>query len=318
MMRCIYIAWLLFLIASCGGGDSSSSTNSNFDTYSSSGYRKLAGTWTPWSSKGVYDSLTNGENYYIEMLFSRYGHVQFYEMDGDFFVECFGNYSLSGLQLNAQLKCHDSNDQFYEGGFSSMVDSYTMEITSVNLQYLTVDIEVNESTTLYKNRTYYYDSEENIQAGIYEVHGIDNLFINISATGAVNHISENESSGIGECEINGYIKEDPDYGLTVQNPAQYIFIGAHEAVLSVSGCNWETEYTVSDNVEINQSEQPAILRAGYLDDDFRVEVMGPGNAIKNNGINPFWLGLYLVCDQLNNPTDYAENNYDSDICGRFY
>ena len=304
-MKYVFIGSLILIVAACGGGGSSSSNYSN-----------LAGTWGPWVSKGEYEALTSDENYNLEIYFSRYGDVALWEMDNDFIAECYGSYTLSGSNLDAQLGCHDSDNNFFDGGFTAKVGSSSMDITSINLDYLSPSYQDNISINLYKNEVHYWEFEQNIQAGIYEVDGIENAFISISDSGQINKISSRESSDNGECEINGYIKEDSDYGLTVQNSLYSTFIGAHGGILSFSGCNLTSGWSSSDNININQAAQSVILRSGSYNNVSKVEITAPGNAISNSGRNTFYLELDLVCDQLNNPTVYGDESGIS--CNEFY
>lgn len=301
-MKYIFIVSLTLIITACGGGGNSSNN-----------YKDLAGSWGPWMSKGEYTAQTYDASYDFEISFSRFGDVAIWEYINGFSAICFGSYALSGANLDAQLKCNDTDDDFYDGGFTAKVDSSTMEITSINLQFLNLDASGLLGVNLYKNETNYWDYEQNIQAGIYEVIGIDNAFIHISESGSINKLTPlTETNADTLCEINGFIKEDPDFGLTVQNSLFNMLIGAHGAVLSVSECNLSEYWAITENSNINQSQRSVILKSGaYWQDSTLVEeivVYAPGNAISNNGRNSFTLSLHLVCDQLNNPTDYGDFN----------
>ena len=312
----IIVSILLFLFITACGGSGSGATDK--EKYSTSNYKDLAGTWTPWMSKNDYEDDDNYD--YFELSFSRFGNIFLWASIDDIYINCFGNYDINGFRQDSTLNCNstDINYEFFEFNFSSIFDKDMMMIDTVELSNLLLIPEFYEDMTLYKNPYFFQDEGTNIQPGVYDVDLIDNVLIRVSSNGQIETINNNEVLNV-DCEINGSIKPDPDYGLTTQNQVNALFVDSHEAMLGVKDCYFKDNIELfSSKIDINQVDQVSILRAGYWDIsgsyDVVIDLQASGNKSINGGNNSFWLVLTQVCDELGIPTDYAVNNNDYDLC----
>ena len=314
----------VFLLSSCGGGGgdgSSGDGNSgrsvavDNEKYNSPHYKDLAGTWMPWVSESDYENTNSGE--FFEIIFSRFGKVNLYleTMPDDEVVSinCFGNYSAAESNQTSSLQCNSSEieNEFFSVNFSSTFDDTVMVIKSLEVSNLSLS-NIEQDMTLYKNPPFHYEAQTNVQPGIYEIFEIDNMFIQIFPNGDIQTIKNNALSLENDCEINGLIKSDPDYGLTTELPVNAVFIDTHHASINISGCTIREgiDYLIN-NVNINQNQQSSILRSGFVNESLMLELVGPGNSFVNGGNNAFYLSSDRVCDELGNPTDDDELG----ICG---
>ena len=315
----------VFLLSSCGGGGgdgSSGDVNSggsgavDNEKYNSPHYKDLAGTWMPWVSESDYENSYSGE--YFELVFSRFGNVYLYYSnsvsdDEMIAINCFGNYSAAESNQTSSLKCNSSEieNEFFSVNFSTIFDDTVMVIKSLEVSNLSLS-SIEQDMTLYKNPPFYFEAQTNVQPGIYEIFEIDNMFIQIFPNGEIQTIKNNALSLENDCEINGLIKSDPDYGLTTELLVNAVLIDTHQASLNISGCTIREgiDYLIN-NLNINQNQQSSILRSGSWNESLDIELVGPGNSFVNGGNNAFYLLLTQVCDELGNPTDFE----NPDICG---
>ena len=315
----IIISILLFLFITACGGSGSGSGATDKEKYSTSNYKDLAGTWTPWISKTDYEDDDNYD--YFELSFSRFGSISLFASIDDIYINCFGNYDINGFRQDSALNCNstDMNNEFFDFNFSSTFDKDMMLIDTVELSNMLLISEFDDDMTLYKNPIFWMDEVTNIQSGIYDVFEIDDVLIRVSSNGQIETVKNNEVLNV-DCEINGSVKPDPDYGLTTQNQVSALFVDSHEAMLDVKGCYIEEkiEY-ISSKIDINQVDQVSILRAGYWNNNYDsydvvIDLTASGNTSINGGNNSFYLILTQVCDELGIRTDYAVNNYDYNYC----
>lgn len=311
---------IVFLLSSCGGGggdggggssaefESNGSDEINNGKYNATHYKNLAGTWSPWTSESDFENSLSG---YFEMVFSRFGDVYLFWLD-EIEVHCFGNYVSDGSSQNSSLQCNstDENNEFFSINISSLFNNQTMVINSLEVSgFATILLE--ENTTLYKNQIFEFEADANIVPGVYEFSGLD-TFIQIFPNGEIITVNHNALSLENNCEINGIIERDPDYGLTTELPANAALIGTHKAFLDISNCNYNDLEYVQNKININGDQQASILRGGTLSSGgFTIYLTGRGSSYHNEGNNAFFMQLMQVCDELGNPIDFD----DPDICG---
>lgn len=307
-MRIIVSILLFLLITACGGGSGSGATDN--EKYNTSNYKDLAGTWTPWVSESDYENDNEG---YFEIIFSRFGDVYLYIYADveEITINCFGNYFANGFNQDSSLRCNSTGivDEFFIISFSSVFDDQTMVIKSFEItnEISSLALFDLDEMTLYKNPPFFSDQLTNVQPGIYEILEIDDIYIQILPDGEIKTIKTNGLFPEIDCEISGVIQTDPDYGLTTKNPVNAVFVEAHQANVDIFGCtiNDGIDY-LSSKININQNQQASIIRASSGEGEFVIEFMGPGDSFLNEGNNAFYLILGQVCDELGNPSDFAD------------
>ena len=76
-------------------------------------------------------------------------------------------------------------------------------------------------------------------------------------------VVEDYCNETGKCQISGYIKEDPVYGLTADNYERIPLIGSRGAKVSLCDFDWNVNFTEDSKVNINQFNRDVVLRTGY-------------------------------------------------------
>jgi hypothetical protein len=277
--------------------------NSNLD-YESVQYENLAGTWILGSSEEDNDQVTASVGF-MEIVFSRFGHMSFYyevhEEEGDTIseiVECFGDYTLNESELNAMLGCREGDDVFFDTQISGLVGDGSINLGSAVFAAISNEDYVTFFNAEYNDYEYNTNIEylTNIQPGIYSIDGISNVYLEISASGQINVTGNNA----GGCNITGYIKADPSYGLSVQNFNEIPLIDNHVAILDITNCYYEDDgWSPYHYANINDSDQPVIIRSYYSSyiEGHQIEFFAPGNTEVDNVVNVFWLTLSLACSE---------------------
>jgi hypothetical protein len=322
-MKIIASILLFLLITACGGGgNNDDSMSQNIEKTPT----MIDGVWTIWSSKASWDANAGNSDdfYYVDLTFSRYGAVAFFHNYNDFITQCFGQYEYSSKNISADLKCHDEDGDRYLGEFSGIVDNSIMDIEYFALGNKSASYGLNQR--FYKKDYFFAHEMTNIRPGIYEVGSInmDAGYVEIKPNGQISTILEEQFvgvSGYGDCQITGYIEEDPDYGLSTENSEKIPSIATQAAILSIYNC----ELAEDSTWDINQTNQPAIMVPfipDYIDvPAYAIDIATTGNTLTNNGINSFWISeIVQICDQFYIPTDYAlsdESGLDENICELF-